>query len=592
MSVSPHQTGATCPSCGRFVGPIEKCPYCGAAIKKRIPIGYLRIACLILAGLGVAILLYIARGTATPRARIGDIGATMNFAYVRLTGIVTRGPLYDPDAQSLRFYVADDTGEIQAGAFRQAVQELIAVGKIPAVGDTITMEGSLRVRDDFAMFNLAGANQLQLSPPTATEIKLSDIGHDDEYHFVIVRGDVREIRQPYQGLTLITLGDARGEADVAVNGDNEKLYGALAPVKLGDIVEVRGVVTYFRDSPQILLRHPRDFRKLDADIAAATTVRIGEIDAGRVNQRVRVEGRVKQLIKFSQGMRVVMADDSGSITLVLWQEIADQIPNAGDLGTGADIQVVGRVSEYRGELEISPGRPDDIKINAAVPVTNATVVAHAAPSQNATAMVTALPSPTPELTPIALRRTISALTAADKGALVTLNGTITRANSFTQGIRYTLDDTTGKIILLLWSDVLDKLPIRDQLKPGAQVRVTGKLDVFNDSLEIIPKTGGDVELTAPAQASQIETRAISSITPADVGQNVRLKGTIADIADFSRGKYVTLRDDSGAIQITVFSDVLEPVQDELAIGATANAQGTVNLYHGNLEIVADELVVE
>lgn len=592
MSVSAHQTGATCPSCGRFVGPIEKCPYCGAAIKKRIPIGYLRIACLILAVLGVAVLLYIARGTATPRARIGDIGATMNFAYVRLTGKVTRGPLYDPDAQSLRFYVADDTGEIQAGAFRQAVQELIAAGKIPAVGDTITMEGSLRVRDDFAMFNLAGADQLQLVPPTATEIKLNDIGHDDEYHFVTVRGEVRDIRQPYQGLTLITLGDAYGEADVAVNGDIEKLYGALTPVTLGDIVEVRGVVTYFRDSPQISLRHPRDFRKLDAENAAATTVRIGEIDAGRVNQRVRVEGQVTQLTKFSQGMRVVVRDNSGSITLVLWQEIADQIPNAGDLGIGADIQVVGRVSEYRGELEISPGRHDDIKIDAADPVTNATVPAPAAPSQNATVVVTALLSPTPELTPIAVRRTISALTAADKGALVTLNGTITRANSFSQGIRYTLDDTTGKIILLLWSDVLDKLPIRDQLKPGAQVRVTGKLDVFNDSLEIIPKTGDAVELTAPAQSSPSETRTIGSVTPADVGQNVRLKGTVADIADFSRGKYVTLRDDSGTIQITVFRNVLEPVQDKLAIGATANAQGTVNLYHGNLEIVADELVVE
>src|SRR4029079_856342 len=109
-----NQSGATCPSCGRFVGPLEKCPHCGADVKKRLPLKYLRVACLLLALTGIGILLYVVSGASVPSTKIGNVGATMNYAYVRLVGTVTRGPLYDPDAQTLRFYIADDTGEIQA----------------------------------------------------------------------------------------------------------------------------------------------------------------------------------------------------------------------------------------------------------------------------------------------------------------------------------------------------------------------------------------------------------------------------------------------------------------------------------------------
>jgi len=591
MSISTPQVGATCPSCGRFVGPLEKCPYCGASVKKRIPIGYLRIACLILAVAGVLILVWVAGGTATPLAKIGDIGATMNYAYVRLNGTVTRGPIYDPDAQSIRFYVADDTGEIQAGAFRDVTQELLAAGKIPTVGDKITMEGTLRVRDDFTSFNLASADKAQIIPPAATEIEIADIGYDDEYHSVIVRGDVRDVRQPYQGLTLVTLGDASGEVDVAIGGDMEKLYGAMPSFALGDGVQVQGVVTYFRDTPQIVLRRPGDFQKLDVANSAATIIPIGSIDAARVNQRVQIQGYVTRVTKFSQGVRVTVADDSGALTLVLWQDLLDQIPNARELQDGAQLQALGQVAQYRGELELVPQRASDVKISAAVAQQNATALPNPAAS-DATAAPTVTPRPTREPTPAPAQRAIGALTAADQDAWVVLNGVITRANTFSQGMRYTLDDTTGKITLLIWADVLEKIAFRDQLKPGAQVRVTGKIDVFNDALEIIPANGSAVELVAAAQTSPSATRAIGSIAASDVDQLVAVKGTITDLADFSKGKYVTLQDESGKIQITAFSSVLETVKDQLALGATLTARGKVNLFRGKLEIVADELAVE
>ena len=595
MTVQIHQTGATCPSCGRFIGPLDKCPYCGASVKKRIPLRYLRAACLILAVLGVGILVFAASGAATPTTRIGSIGATMNYAYVRVNGIVTRSPLYDPDAHTLRFFVADDTGEIQASAFRDVTDALVARGKIPMAGDTIVMEGTLRVRDEFASLNLATADKIEITPPNARAIQINEIGSDDELQYVSVRGNVREIRQPYQGLTIVTLGDASGELDVAVNGDVEKLYGALANFDLGDTIEAQGIVTFFRDAPQLILRHPRDFKKLDTDNATAAPVNIGDIDAARVNQRVQIAGEVTRVSKFSQGMRAVIADASGEITLVLWQDTYAQIPNANALQQGARVEALGKVAQYRGEFEIVPQRALDVQIRAAVAQANATVPPDAsAPAQNTVVpdAPTATPRATRTPTPAPTQRTIGSLTQADKAAIVVLNGTIARANNFSKGMRYTLDDGTGKITLLLWSDVLEKISARAELKQGAQIRVTGKIDVYNNALEIIPASANDVELLAAAQTPILETRAIASISAQDVDQNIAVQGVIADLADFSKGKYVTLQDDSGKIQITVFSSVLEAVKDKLALGATAFARGKVNLYRGKLEIVADELVIE
>ena len=592
MSAIQHQVGATCPSCGRFVGPLEKCPYCGADTKKRLPIKYVRLACLILAIAGVAILLFAVSGASTPATKIGNVGATMNYAYVKVEGIVTRGPIYDADTQALRFYISDDTGEIQAATFRDVTEQLVAANKIPTIGDSIAVEGTLRVRDDFTSFNVASANKLTLTPPSATEIKIKEIGYDDELHYVTVRGDVREIRQPYEGLTLISLGDAGGEIDVAVNADVEKLYGALPTFDLGDSVEVQGIVTYFRDSPQLLLRHPRDFKKLDVDNTAATTNKIGELDAARVNQRVQVSGNVTRVSKFSQGMRAVLADDTGEITLVLWQDLYDQLANANELQKGAQVTVLGKLSLYRDELEIVPSRASDVKISAAVAQADTTPEPNATAAPNETAEPTNTPRPTraPTVAPVA--RTIASITAADKDARVILAAKILRASKFSQGMRYILDDTTGKITLLIWADVLEKISVREELKAGAEIRVTGQVDLFNDELEIIPERAEDVELVAAAVIPTVTVRTVDSISTNDLDKVVFLQGTISELADFSAGKYVTLQDDTGTIRVTVFKNVLTPIQDKLAIGANISVRGKVNVFRGNMEIVADEVVIE
>lgn len=596
MSVpTTHQAGALCPSCGRFVGPLEKCPHCGADVQKRIPLRYLRLACLALALTGVGILLYAVSGAAVPTTKIGKIAATMNYAYVQIDGTVTRGPIYDPDAQTLRFDVADDTGEIQAATFREVTQQLIALDKVPAIGDKIRTEGALRVRDDFTSLNVASAAKLELVPPSAQEIAIRQIGRADELHLVRIRGDVREIRQPYSGLLLVTVGDSSGELDVAVNADVERLYGALPTFDLGDVVQVEGIVTYFRDAPQLVLRRPRDFKKLDIDNTAAAAVKIGDLDEARVNQRVQIAGQVTRVSRFSQGVRADVADDSGEITLVLWQDLYAQTPNAGDLQKGAQVTAIGKLSQYRGEWEIIPNRPSDLIISAPLaqnsdsPDTQDSADSAATSLPRAAVAPTETPHPTRQPTQIAVSRTIASLTEVDKDARVILRGKITRASEFSQGRRYALDDGSGEIALLIWSDVGAKIPNSAQLGQGAEVRVTGRIDVFAGALEVIPERAEQVELLAGAVVPTVPLRTIGSLSTQDLDQVVLIQGTSSEIQDFSAGKYVTMKDNSGSIRVTVFKNVLTLIQDKLALGAAIAVRGKVNLFRGNLEIVAQEI---
>jgi DNA/RNA endonuclease YhcR with UshA esterase domain len=485
MTVSSHQHGATCPSCGRFVGPVDACPYCGAAVKKRLPLRTIRIACLVLAILGIVFLIFAVSGTATPTAKIGNLEAPFNYAYVRLAGRVTRGPLYDPDSGTLRFYIADDTGELQVAAFRDVARQLIAANNVPSAGDAVTVQGTLRIRDDLSSLNLGSAEHVQLAPPTLKLREVAAIGRADELALVSVRGEVREIRQPYQGLTLYTLVGRAGEVDLAWYRDTEALYGALPVVTLGDTIEVQAIVTFYRDQPQLVLRHPTDFINLGAQEEPPLAVRIGELSVRHVNQEVQVAGRAVQITPFTQGVRITLSDGSGEIILLLWQELWTQIREKTNLTEGAQVRVSGMVDEYRGELELVPKRAADVEV--------ITLTSSPAPVEEvATRVPTAIHStaaprptlrPTRKPTAVPVRRTIASLSTQDLEAIVLVRGTIAAVNEFSRGKYVQIEDETGQIQIVLFADVLE--PVNDRIAQGVTVTVRGRVNVFHGQLEVV-----------------------------------------------------------------------------------------------------------
>ncbi|HEY68766.1 MAG TPA: hypothetical protein G4N97_10920 [Thermoflexia bacterium] len=555
-----------CPSCGRYVGPYEACPYCGARLTGRTPIRVVKIAAIVLATVGLAVLWLAATRAEVPLIQIGQAGATMNMAYVRLEGHCTRAPTYDPESDYLSFWIEDDTGEIRISAYRAETRRIIEQGRVPALGDLVEVAGTLRVREDFLSLTINVPEQLKVTRAEPADRDIGTIVPEDQYLRVRVRGQVRDIYEPYHGLTLITVRDATGSIPVAVSEDLIALSGVTPTLTTGQPVEVVATVSLYGDTPQLVPASVADIVPLSEPVHIAVEKQIGELTTADAGQLVVVRGTVTEVDPFSSGVKYTLDDTTGSIIVLLWQSVYDALPDPTALDVGAEVQVQGEVSQYRGELELVPELAEDVQILAA-----------AAP-----------PAET----------TIGALTTADVGRMVTLRGTLGQPEPFSAGVKFLLDDGTGQIILLLWSNVAESAP--DGLGAGAQVVVTGEVSEYRGELELIPRNAGEIRVTGAGEApipaptpspppTEAEARAIGDVTSADVGQTLTLVGTLGEPQTFSKGIKFPLDNGTGTIILLLWQNVYDAIPDAdlLVAGAQVEVVGRIDEYRGDLEIIPE-----
>jgi DNA/RNA endonuclease YhcR with UshA esterase domain len=556
---------SNCPSCGRYVGPHEACPYCGARLAGRIPIRTVKVVALLLVTVGLAVLWFAATRAEVDRIQIGQVGATMNFAYVRIQGHCTRAPSYDPESGYLSFWIADDTGEMHVSAYRAETRQIVAEGRVPALGDLVDVAGTLRVREDFPSLTVNLSEQLYSTRSEPVDRDIGTIGPEDQFVRVRVRGQVRAVREPYPGLVLVTVRDASGSIDIAVSEDLVALSGSSPALPLGQPVEVAAAVSLYRDTPQLVPASVADIVSLDQPVPVAVEKRIGELSTVDVGQLALVHGTVTEVDPFSAGVKLTVDDTTGAVIVLLWQSICDSLPDPAVLDVGAEIQVQAEVSEYRGELELIPELAADVRVLAAAP-------------------------PSAEMM-------VGALTAADVGRVVTLRGALGPPDPFSAGVKFPLDDGTGQIVLLLWSDVYERAP--EGLGAGARVIVRGEVAEYRGALELIPRNAGEIQVTGQGQPpiptptvwppAEVEARAVGDVTPADVGAILLLTGALGEPQTFSQGVKFPLGDATGTIVLLLWQNVYDAIPDAdlLAAGARVEVVGRIEEYQGDLEIIPE-----
>jgi len=462
-----------CPSCGRYTGPHEACPYCGARLTGRASIRTVKIIAVILASVGLAALWFAATRAEIPLVQIGQAGATMNMAYVRIEGRCTRAPSYDPDGEYLSFSIEDETGEIRISAYRAETRQIVEEKRTPALGDWVEVAGTLRVREDFLSLTINVPEQLKITRAEPVERAIGSITPADQYLRVRVRGEVDITYEPYEGLTLITVRDETGSIPVAVSEDMLALDGSPPPLlPKGQPVEVVAAVSLYGDTAQLVPASVADIAPLDQPVLVATERQIGELTGEDAGQVVIVSGVVTKLEPFSAGVKFTLEDISGQVIVLLWQDVYDGLSDEARLDVGAEVQVQGEISEYRGELEVIPNLPNDVWVLAPPP--------NVAPPTE---------TPQPEGSEIEARA-IGGVTSADVEQTLRLTGTLGEMETFSAGIKFTLDDGSGTIILLLWQNVYDAIPNAEQLVAGARVEVMGQIEEYQGDLEIIPEADG------------------------------------------------------------------------------------------------------
>jgi DNA/RNA endonuclease YhcR with UshA esterase domain len=175
-----------------------------------------------------------------------------------------------------------------------------------------------------------------------------------------------------------------------------------------------------------------------------------------LDQEVTVQATIIWVTSFSQGFKFLLDDGTGQATLLLWLNVYDDCWAAPDLLIGATVRASGVVGRFEGEWQIEPDFGGDVK-----------------------ALTSGSPPP---------QRQIGAITVNDLTARVTIEGTVTSAESFSSGQRIYVDDGTGTILVLLWQNIFERIPENARLlTPGTRVRVSGVIEEYKGTLEIVPR---------------------------------------------------------------------------------------------------------
>jgi DNA/RNA endonuclease YhcR with UshA esterase domain len=230
----------------------------------------------------------------------------------------------------------------------------------------------------------------------------------------------------------------------------------------GQGLVVTGTVTLYRDEPQIAPASVADLAvteapPLEVEESVAESYYLGQLTSDDAGARVRVAGKVVAFEGFKSGVKATLDDGTGEIVLLLWQDLYDALPAPRALDVGAEVAVEGEVSVYEDVLEIIPAAPEDIEV----------LVGAAAPP-----WVDA-----------------GALTEADVGRIVRLRGVLKRPEAFSAGVKVPLDDGTGTVTVLLWSNIAADLSPAPEA--GLPVEVTGEVALYRGAFELIPRSSYD-----------------------------------------------------------------------------------------------------
>jgi DNA/RNA endonuclease YhcR with UshA esterase domain len=301
------------------------------------------------------------------------------------------------------------------------------------------------------------------------------------------------------------------------------------------------------------------------------------------------------------------------------QRVDDHSSETGNAIAGAPLQGheeldtgnVGQAAEVKASIrEATPTLSPEIAIEKASTTTpspalqlqsSATATATLAPTLPAsstptpapshTLPPTALPSPTETPSPTTVSvpsietRTIGSITPGDRGKLIGIAAAgISEVDYFSKGVKYTLTDGSGEIILLVWQNVMEEISGRYDLFPGSQVQVMGEIEVYDGDLEIIPRKGANVVVLDRGDRPPIEERAAGKITPSDEGRIFAVSG-IATRTESDGWLKMWLNDGSGEILIFVPGRTVEYLPQGIAVGCQLRVIGEVDIYQGVIEII-------
>jgi DNA/RNA endonuclease YhcR with UshA esterase domain len=230
--------------------------------------------------------------------------------------------------------------------------------------------------------------------------------------------------------------------------------------------------------------------------------------------------------------------------------------------------------------------PTPFPTDTPVPTGAPTLVPEDTPTLLDTPTPTLTPPPEATPTPAVVLTRISDISAARVGEEVTVEGEVVSAASFSAGFKFTLDDGTAQIVLLMWHNVYDDCWDAPEINLGARVCATGEIGEYEGELQIEPDFGGDVKAIEGA-APWAAPRDIGTLSGSDEGQRVMIEGRVIRVEGGETWVKVFVGDDTGEVVVFIWRTVLDRIPGNTALGqegTRVRIVGTVEVYRSNLQV--------
>jgi DNA/RNA endonuclease YhcR with UshA esterase domain len=327
---------------------------------------------------------------------------------------------------------------------------------------------------------------------------------------------------------------------------------------------------------------------------AASVTEIAAINDSLLNTTVEVQATIKSINRPREGSRapyrVNIADDSGAINLIIWSDVFEVVESQYGLTPGQLISVRARVTEFRGEVQLTLRGAGDLKLLSkagAKSTSDAGGAAAKSKDQAATAL--------------------SKIDESMMGQEVSVQANITdvrEPRSERAPYIVTLSQDGSQLPLVYWSDIHET--IGSQVRVGNVIRAKVQITEHRGNLQLKLRNARDFSVVAggaaadsgEAEANETaggsETKSsggmvkISNIKEDWVNRNVAVSGKIVSSDAIGQGQRLLLRDDTGEIRVILWDNVLSRIPAaEFKSGRTVSVSGRVKVYRGQPEIVPD-----
>ncbi len=443
-----------------------------------------------------------ARLQPVPLVSLAELQSEPVAGYIRTQGTVMEPPRWDPEGPRLLFYLSDGTGDLRVRASGPVAAELQRRGQIPRTADAVMVEGRVREGPGPRVLEILSPDALAIHRPEPLPLPLGTLSTTPIGTRVRVTGQIRSVRRPYAGLTLVRLQDETGAVDVAWHED----LAGRPELSLGAGLQITGALGLYREALQVVLDDPKGWALIPWVPAPHPIAQAATLPDGAW---VGVEG----ILLHRSESRWTIEDETGAIEIRLSRAL--QAALTATPPAGAHLQAWGRLRRIGGETVLFPELSLDLRWK----------LPPATPAGLPSPTPLPPPSPTPRPRPTATPFPLGELSTQPPGARLTVEGTVTDLQGFSAGWAVTLEQDGHRLRLFVPNRQMAELPGREGLYPGATIRATGVLTLYRGELELLPERGRDI-LVRKGIRPNAPLRAIASLTPGDQGARVRIRGEV------------------------------------------------------------------